>query len=217
MRKKMSTYLCGSPYNDEHVEELLRRAIIQGDQEARLRVQLCLGKVVRGWLGRHPNREALCNLDSEENYVAVAFERFWQVTIDKQMAFSTLATALHYLRVSLNGAMLDRLRASSVPKEVPLPQPDSPEEPLMEDAMRVAEVWELLQSMLLNEREQRLAYLLFHCGLGPQEIVHSCQQEFSDVDEIHRLRHTIMERLLCNGPRPLLRLGKDELKSLKQE
>ena len=162
----MSTFLCGSPSNDEHVVELLRCALVRGDQEARVRVQLCLGEVVRGWFGRHPNREALCRLDSEENYVAVTFERFWQVTNDQQIEFSTIATALHYLRVSLNGAILDRMRASSGPKEVPSPQPGSPGEPLMEDVTPNAEVWELLRSMLLNVREQRLAYLLFHCGRG---------------------------------------------------
>ena len=211
----MSTFLCGSPSNDEHVVELLRCALVRGDQEARVRVQLCLGEVVRGWFGRHPNREALCRLDSEENYVAVTFERFWQVTNDQQIEFSTIATALHYLRVSLNGAILDRMRASSGPKEVPSPQPGSPEEPLMEDVTPNAEVWELLRSMLLNVREQRLAYLLFHCGLGPREIVHSCSQEFSDIYEIHRLRHTIMERLLRNGYRPRLPSNKAGAKRLK--
>jgi len=211
----MSTYLCDSPSNDEHVLELLRRATVRGDQEARVRVQQILGEVVRGWLGRHPNGEALCRTDSDENCVAVAFERFWQVTNDQQIEFTTIATALHYLRVSLNGAILDRMRASSGPKEVPSPQPGSPGEPLMEDVTPNAEVWELLRSMLLNVREQRLAYLLFHCGLGPREIVHSCSQEFSDIYEIHRLRHTIMERLLRNGYRPRLPSNKAEAKRLK--
>src|SRR5439155_22153918 len=90
------------------------------------------------------------------------------------------------------------MRASSGPKEVPSPQPGSPGEPLMEDVTPNAEVCELLRSMLLNVREQRLAYLLFHCGLGPREIVHICSLEVSDIYEIYGLRHTIMERLLRN-------------------
>jgi hypothetical protein len=56
------------------------------------------------------------------------------------------------------------------------------------------EIWELLQSGLFNEREKRLAYLLFHCGKGPREIIR-CTQEFSDIFEIYHLRHYIMERL----------------------
>lgn len=194
----MSTYLCGNRPNDEYVVELLRRATMQCDDDARVRVQECLGKVVRGWLHRHPNKKTAFRLDSEKIYVAMTFERFWQVTIDQHMEFSTLATALRYLRVSLNGAILDRLRASSRPKAAPLPQPGSPEESLNQDTTSNAEVWELLQSVLLNVREQRLAYLLFHCGLAPQEIVHCCSHEFNDIYEIYCLRHDIIERLLRN-------------------
>jgi hypothetical protein len=199
MRKKMITYHCGRSSKDKYVLELLRRAIVQGDQGARAVVQDRLGEVVRGWLHCHPSREAVCRLNSEEHYVANAIERFWQVTIDQQVEFSMLTTALSYLRVSLNGVILDTLRGSSRPKEAPLPQPDSLQEQLLEDETSSAEVWELLQSILLNVREQRLAYLLFHCGLGPWEIVYCCSQEFSDVDEIYHLRHTIMARLLSSG------------------
>jgi len=60
------------------------------------------------------------------------------------------------------------------------------------------EVWGYLQGMLHNVREQRLAYLLFHYGLRPREILHNYPQEFSDVCEIYRLRCNIMGRLLTN-------------------
>src|SRR5437764_4177560 len=187
MREKMCAYQCGNSANDEYIVELLHRAIIHADQNARVKVQQCLGAVIRGWLYRHPNREALCRLDNEENYVYVAFERFWQISTDQQIEFNSLATALHYLLVNLNGAILDRLRASSRPKEVPLPRSAFPGEPLLEDATSSADVWEHLQREFLNVREQRLAYLLFHCGFKPGEIVHFSSQEFSDVCEIYRL------------------------------
>jgi hypothetical protein len=61
------------------------------------------------------------------------------------------------------------------------------------------EVWNTLKTILPNPSEQRVAYLLFHCGLKPREIVRFCPQEFSDVQEIYRLRYNIMERLLCNA------------------
>ena len=53
--------------------------------------------------------------------------------------------------------------------------------------------------MLSDEREKRLAYLLFHCGLKPREIIRFCPQEWSDVHEIYRLRRNIMARLLYNA------------------
>ena len=65
------------------------------------------------------------------------------------------------------------------------------------------EVWENIRSLLPNEREQQLAYLLFHCGLGPREIVRLRPQEWSDVCEIYRLRRNIFEQLLSNYETPL--------------
>ncbi len=160
-------------------------------------MQDCLGGVVRGWLHRHPSREAACRLESEENYVAQAFERFWlATTLTHRVEFKTLAAALQYLRASLNGAILDTLRTYSRSREAPLPEPG---EPLVEEHADSSEVWEVLQTVLSNEREQRLAYLLYHCGLKPREIVQFCPGEWSDVQEIYRVRCTIMERLLRNA------------------
>jgi hypothetical protein len=66
----------------------------------------------------------------------------------------------------------------------------------MEDAPSISEDWEMLKMLLSNPREVRLAYLLFHCGLGPKQIVHVCPQEFDDVHEVCCLRRIILERLL---------------------
>jgi hypothetical protein len=149
---------------------------------------------MRGWLHHHPSREAASRLESEENYVAQAFERFWQATtLTQQVEFRTLAAALQYLRASLNGAILDTLRAYSWPREVSLPQPG---EPKVADKTDGSEVWEILKVLLPNGHEHRVAYLLFHCGLGPREIVRFCPQEFRDIREIYRVRRNIMERLL---------------------
>ena len=115
------------------------------------------------------------------------------------MEFSTLAAALQYLHASLNGAILDTLRAYSRPREVPLPQPGELGEPQVEDQSASLDVWEVLHTMLSNNRERRLAYLLYHCGLKPREIVRLCPQEWSDVKEIYRLRRNILERVLRNA------------------
>ena len=109
--------------NDEYGLELLRRAIVQEDQEAWAGVQHCFSGLVRGWLHRHPKRDIACRLESEENYVAQTFERFWQATaLTRHVEFMTLAAALQYLRASLNGVILDTLRAYARPREVMLPE-----------------------------------------------------------------------------------------------
>ena len=195
--KELNNYQRGEPSTDTYGLELLHRATIQGDQEAWTLLQHCFSGVMRGWLHHHPSREAASRLESEEHYVAQAFERFWQATtLTHQVEFRTLAAALQYLRASLNGAILDTLRAYSRPREISLPGPGEPGEPEVEDKTDSSEVWEILKALLSNEHEQRVAYLLFHCGLGPREFVRFCPQEFGDRCEIYRLRRTIMERLL---------------------
>jgi len=154
-------------------------------------------------------RKVACRYDSEENYVAQAFARFWQATAGNQeIEFRTLAAVLRYLRASLHGAILDTLRAYVRPQEAPLPEPGSPGEPLTEDQDDNLELWEVIRSLIPNERQQRVAYLLFHCHLKPREIIQFFPEEFSEVQEIYRLRRTIVERLLRNADYLRWRLNK---------
>jgi len=55
---------------------------------------------------------------------------------------------------------------------------------------------------ILPEREQRLAYLLYQCDLRPREIIRLLPEEFRDVQEITRLKRTMLERLLRSRNTP---------------
>jgi hypothetical protein len=103
------------------IEELLHQALVQGDQDAWAELQQCLGETVRRWLHTHPSKDAAWSFESEEHYVRLAFERFRQAAIEGQVAFETQASALVYLRASLNGTILDSLRAYSRSRAVRYP------------------------------------------------------------------------------------------------
>lgn len=189
----------GEPYTDEFGFELLGRATIQGDQEARVWIQRCYGGMVLDWLYCHPCRTAACRLDSEANYVARTFERFWEATaLTQYVEFTTFAAALQFLQACLNGAILNTLRIHTLSRELLLPEAGESRKPHVEEMTNRSEVWEILQKLLPDEREKRLAYLSFHCGLKPREIMRFCPQEFSDLQEISHLRRSIMERILRN-------------------
>jgi len=196
-RREIQAYSRGEPSNEAFGLELLHRSIVQGDQDAWAGLQQCLSELVRGWLSAHPRRETALRCESAESYVALAFERFWQATTKQQLHFGTFAGALAYLRASLHGAILDALRAHLRPAEVLLLESGAGSEPSTEEQAANLDLWEILQTLLPSAREQRLAYLLYHCGLKPREIVRFCPQEWSDVQEIYRLRRNILERLLC--------------------
>jgi hypothetical protein len=54
--KELDSYRRGEPYIDGFSVELLRRATMQDDQETRVWVHYCFGRVVLDWLSRHPKK-----------------------------------------------------------------------------------------------------------------------------------------------------------------
>jgi hypothetical protein len=170
--------------------ELLHRVKTHDDLQAWTAFQQSLEETVLTWLHAHPGREAACRLQSERHFVALAFERLRQAVVQRQVVCETFSGVLVYLRASLNGAILETLRTSRQPGAVSRPWPDG------EDCPDRSEVWNQLQARLSSEGERRLAYLLYHCGLKPREIVRFCPREWNDVQEIYRLRRNILERLL---------------------
>jgi len=175
------------------VLELVRHVRVHGGQAARVEVEQYLGEVVLAWLRCHPNREVACSFEGKEHYVSLTFERFWQIVVQRQDTCETLTEVLTCLRASLQGAILETLRVSSTPEVVANLRPD------VKDHSNSGELWDRLVALLPNQREQRLAYLLYHCGLGPLEIVRFFPHEWSDVQEIYRLRRSILDRLLNNA------------------
>jgi hypothetical protein len=169
--------------------DMFHRALIQGDSQAREWVQRSYRKTVLHWLHNHPHKVEIYRFYDENYYVSQTFAHFWQAAADKQgLKFDTLDEALQYLYASLNGVLVDTLRASSHGLVWP-----------EEDLNDSAELWKTIQELISDVRQQRLAYLLYHCGLKPGEIVRTCPREFSSVQEISRLRCDILEQLLHNS------------------
>jgi hypothetical protein len=185
-------------YSNQYCVGLFRRAVLQRDQQARETVQQCFTETVRGWLHRHPKREMACGPGSGEQHVAQVFARCWQTADDRQVDVRTVADVLRYLRVHVNVVLLDALRASTKPGEMVWPHASNGEEPGAVGRHERSEVWDMLCMLLPDPREQHLAYLLFHCGLSPREIVRTCPEEWSSEQEVSRLRYLILERLLQN-------------------
>jgi hypothetical protein len=181
--------------NEAYCIELLHLATLQGDQDAWKKVQELLNRTVRGWVVQHPRRAEACRLDSEEYYANQAFATFYLLAIRQQIDFSQFSTALHHLKACLNSAILNKLRALS--------QPQTSTMHASGDSVKLARacstdnviIWKILQASFPSVSDQRLAFLLFHCGLSPKKIVKTYPQEFNDVCEISRLRHSMFELL----------------------
>lgn len=196
---------------DQEGLQLFQRALSRYDDDAwNLLIERYQGLVL-AWVRNHSRHELAYRYHNPEHYVALAFERFWQATSRNQsLTFTSLEAALSYLKASLNGAILDTLRTYTRP-EVPLPEPGSfyAGELASDDAAYEQELWEVIHNLLPSPRERRVAYLLFHCGLKPREIVQFCRDEFPEVREVHRLRRNVVERLLRQADTIRWRLSDD--------
>ena len=208
---EIAKYSRKEPHDDQYCLEIFRRAMVEGDSDAWEVLHQRFSSILLGWVRRHPQREAAYRCDNENNYVDRAFRRLWMRTIRNQaLEFNSLAGALRFLHTCLNSDIIDTLRAQMRPEEMPLPEPGFPEEPTADEPDDSHERWEILKRFLPNEREQRLAYLLYYCGLKPRQIVQFLPQEFDDVHEIFRLTRNILDRLKRNKDRLRWLLGDEE-------
>jgi hypothetical protein len=197
---------------DRHAVEIVRRALVEQTDEAWSALQQCFSEPIRVWIRSHPSSDVALLRDSEENYIAQTFSRFWSAVHHQHIEFTTLPAALAYLHATLNGVLTDTLRSHIrlCSREVPLPGPDLFIEPSAEEPFENELLWESMHSLLNDKRERRIFYLLYYCGLKPRDIVARCPQEFSGVKEIYRLNHNIIERLRRNSGRLRYMFGSEE-------
>jgi len=126
--------------------------------------------------------------------------RFRQaVNAGQLQARTSPPTVLRYLQACLNGLLLDSLRAKGGPTGMTLQEPAHAEEQAGGDQPGDRQLWEGIQQLLPDLRERRVAYLLFQCNLSPRDIFCVAPQEFSDVQEICRLRARILEQILLHS------------------
>ena len=202
----------GAPSDERFGMELFYRALVQHNSQAWEALQQCFHESMSRWLRNHPLRDVACGFDSEENYVAQGFARFWLAMANRQDGMlQSLGAAMKYLRACLHACIVDTLRTYSRARVVGLPEAGEAGELSCEDEYESDELWQVISHLIPQKRERRVAYLLYHCGLKPRAIVHFCYEEFNDVQEIYHIRRNIIERLRRNADYLRNRLGYDIL------
>jgi hypothetical protein len=205
--QEMGKYRRKEQSDDRYCLEIMRRAVMLHDNDAWVVLRLLFSDSVRLWLARHPCREAALRHEPiEQSYVDDSIRRFWQALHEQKLVFTSLASAFSYLHMCLNCTVMDTLRAYARPREEQIPDYGHPDEPVAEDQYNEGELWEILKGLLPGAKEQRLAFLLFHCNLKPREIMRFCPDEFSSEAEIYRLKRNIMERVMRNSAKIRWRL-----------
>src|SRR5438874_11196389 len=85
------------PVDDRYCVEILRRALVEQSDEAWSVLQQCFSETIRRWIRSHPSHDIALLRDSEENYVAHTFTRFWYAVRDQHLEFASWYAALSYL------------------------------------------------------------------------------------------------------------------------
>ena len=182
--------------NCRYTQEIVRRALFEQTDEARSMLEKCFYETIRTWLHGHPSSELALQRGTEENYIAQTFSHFWYATRCSQKGeLATLTAVLSYLHATVSGVIIDTLRCLSHAYEVPFPESAMSNELTVDESIEIEDLWEGLQKVLYNERERRIFYLLYACGLKPREVVARWPQEYPNVKEIYRLNKNIVERL----------------------
>src|SRR5204862_6960970 len=124
-------------------------------------IDRCLSQLRRGWLRRHPQKDAALRLKDEQQYVTLTFEEFRRFTTTERVQFPTLLAGLRCLFVCLNGVVQNALRTKAARAYTLTLLAQTT------DTITTGELMMTVQHLLASERERRLAHLLFHCRLQP--------------------------------------------------
>jgi len=185
-------------YHGQYWLEMFCCALKENDQQVQRWLQRNFSVIIMNWIHGHPKSSLACRLRTEDYYIIETFRCFWQ-TLIKQQKFDlpSMAYVLSYLHVIMNGVILDTLRNYSSPHDVPLTSTSTSiaGEVQSNENESIHDIYGLIEGKLSNTRERRIAYLLFQCALKPGEIVDHFPNEFSDVNEISRIRRNIIELL----------------------
>jgi hypothetical protein len=194
-------YLRREPSRDDFCLELLRRAIVEGDQAAWGAILAQYRGMVLSWL-RKGYGTAMRDED-DDHWVNRTFERFWQAVGPQRFGdFPTLATLLQYLKQCAITALLDDARQRARDRlderaNAALPAAADPE-PLALGTLAGQDLWALIAAETQGEAERLVAHESFTLDLKPGEIHARHPEQFASAADVYRVKRNLLDRLRRN-------------------
>ncbi|GBD29521.1 hypothetical protein HRbin32_00611 [bacterium HR32] len=181
---------------DAEAYALFHRALVHRDREAWSALYARYENLVAAWARRHPG--FLRTGEPVDYFVNRAFEKLLAaVDGDKFSRFPDLPSVLRYLKMCTHSAVLDLVRArqrQAFEDPGDVPQTHDPEAEALERLHR-QEVWDLVQSLLRDDRERVLVYESFVMGSTPQELRERRPDLFPTVQEVYLAKRNLLGRL----------------------
>ncbi|MGD9893564.1 MAG: RNA polymerase sigma factor [Dehalococcoidia bacterium] len=199
-REETARFRRHEPHDDRYCFDMLRRAIVDQDQQCWVAITEIYRDLVLNWCRRNGADEAAL-----ADFATEVWERFWQnYTVAKlNSAGRNTAAALAYLKLCARSVVLDEARRR---EHMSLLDPEHAERineiegttggasSRVEPADK-AGFWSLILKLLKDERERLLIYLSYELDLTPAEIQRRYPDHFPTVDDVYRGRRNILDRL----------------------
>jgi DNA-directed RNA polymerase specialized sigma24 family protein len=194
-------YLRRESSRDDFCLELLRRAIVEGDQSAWGAILGQYRGMVLSWL-RKGYGTAMRDED-DDHWVNRTFERFWQAVGPQRFAdFPTLASLIQYLKQCAITALLDdarqRTRERLDEQASALALPTADPEPLALGKLAQQDIWTLIIAETQDEAERLVAHESFTLDLKPGEIQERHPVHFASTADVYRVKRNLLDRLRRN-------------------
>jgi hypothetical protein len=192
-------YRYRQPFDPVYCLELLRRALMGGDEVAWEFVYQQYADQVARWVRRHP-AFAGCG-EKVDYFVNGAFARFAQaVTPEKFQQFKRVEEALKYLKLCVGSTILDYVRAQGAQglaelDEENVPAITAPLESLARKEEYGRKLWQIIKSHLKSQEEQVVIECVFVFGMKSSQVVNEYPYLFTDVERVYRVLENVLKRL----------------------
>lgn len=205
---KMQTYYQTSLADTKASYELFRRALSERNESAWAAVTELYHGMVKKWILNHSK---FADSGEEADYfVNRAFERLWRYVACKPgkfAQFDELASILQYLKLCAHASVMDDAPALSVPTVSFAPDDgyaytEDPADMTGGDEsyreIEQSELWQTIESYLLDETERIVLFGFFVEGLKNRELLNLYPDRFEDAKQISNKRTAILRRLSRN-------------------
>lgn len=178
------------PHDPRYCLELVRRAILAGDQTAWKAVNAQYQDLIRHWAG---------NPADAEDLVQETLARFSaSITRERLADFPTLGSLLEYLKVIAKNLVIDHQRRAEREKrglvewlaELECQSPPDVDTHLDREALMTC-----MRSRLRDPDEELVFTEVFELGLSPKEVAARHPERFSTAKEVHRIKERFLQRL----------------------
>lgn len=201
-RREITQFLHKQPTGDACACELFRRAIALRDEQAWVGIYELYHVVVGSWILRQVPTLPGNDLAVLVNEVFAKFYR--SISPRKLRDFPSVRALLAYLKRCAGSVVAD-YRQSCLAQAQEEPWESVTQEPLLDnfaeavaDQLAAQEIWRIVESCVPVREERLILVMVCALGLAPRELQQRYPDLYSSVQDIYRIKRSILERLRRN-------------------